>query len=98
MRIEILYVPNCPNLTAARSRLELALEAAGVRAAVEEIEVASFEDAERLGMRGSPTIRVDGVDPFAGGGDVSISCRLYRGAGAPEGSPTIDDLVAVLSR
>jgi len=98
MRIEILYVPDCPNLTPARSRLRQALRAAGARAVVEEIEVASFEEAERLDMRGSPTIKVDGVDPFADGEDVSISCRLYRSEGVSEGSPAVEDLVAVLSR
>lgn len=97
VRIEILYAADCPNLPVARSRVHEALRAARVHAVVEEFEVGSLEEAERLGLRGSPTIKVDGVDPFAGGGEVSISCRLYRSEGRPRGSPSVDDLVAVLS-
>jgi hypothetical protein len=96
MRIEILYVADCPNLPVARSRVHEALRAAGVQAVVEEFEVASLEEAERLGMRGSPTIKLAGVDPFPGG-QVSISCRLYPSDGRPGGSPSVDDLLAVLS-
>lgn len=98
MRIEILYVADCPNLPTARSRVHEALRAAGMHAVVEELEIARLEEAERLGMRGSPTIKVDGFDPFAGGAEISISCRLYRSEGRAGGSPTVEDLVAVLSR
>lgn len=98
MQIQILYVPDCPNLPAARSRVQLALRDSGLRAVVEEIEVASFEDADRRGMHGSPTILIDGHDPFASGDEVSLSCRLYRSEAGIGGSPTVAQLTAVLSR
>jgi hypothetical protein len=50
-------------------------------------------------MTSSPTILLDGVDPFAGAGAVpSVSCRIYRGSdGAAEGAPSMQDLTAALS-
>jgi hypothetical protein len=98
VQIQILYVSDCPNLPTARTRLEAALRDADLEATVEEIEVASFEDADRLGMHGSPTILVDGHDPFASGDEVSLSCRLYRSEAETCGSPTVRQLTAVLLR
>jgi len=49
-------------------------------------------DAARWGMHGSPTLLIDGVDPFAEPGQPpSLSCRLYRDddgriSGAPSAS------------
>lgn len=98
VQIQILYVPDCPNLPTTSSRLQAALQGSGRRAVVEEIEVASVEDAERVGMHGSPTILIDGHDPFASGDEVSLSCRLYRRESGAGGSPTVAQLTAVLSR
>lgn len=97
MRVEILHVAGCPNLMVARARLHEALGAAALDAPVEEVEVATPDDAERLGMHGSPTILIDGRDPFATGEAASIACRLYRTVTGVEGAPTVDELVGVLS-
>ena len=98
MKIQILYVPGCPNLAVARSSVQAALQDAGIHATVEENEVVSFEDAARLGMHGSPTILIDGQDPFAAEDEISWSCRLYRSENGIAGSPTVGQLAAVLAR
>ena len=98
MRIDILYVTHCPNLAAARTRVQEAVQDAGVSAVVDEVEILTQEDAERFGMHGSPTILIDGHDPFRLADEPSLACRLYRTAGAVEGAPTVADLVEVLSR
>ena len=54
------------------------------------------EDAARMGMSGSPTILIDGREPF-GGGEPSLSCRRYRTSEGLAGSPTVDQLVEALS-
>lgn len=42
-------------------------------------QVIAGEDEARRGTHGSPTILVDGTDPFAGPAQLaSVSCRLYR--------------------
>jgi hypothetical protein len=97
MRLEILTVPDCPNGPVLKERLTIAL--AG-RAGVELIEhtVDSWAEAERLGMHGSPTLLVDGRDPFATPGTTAgLSCRLYRDAdGRVGGAPSVEELRQVL--
>ena len=97
MRITILTVPDCPNTPVAAGRITAAL--AGRPASVELVEVTGEAEAARLGMTGSPTILLDGVDPFAAAGAVpGLSCRIYRGPdGAAAGAPSVRDLTAALS-
>ena len=97
--VEILYVAGCPNLEQARRALDAALVEAGVDASVRETEVGDAASAVRVGMRGSPTILVDGVDAVAGGGAAgSLSCRLYPGERGRVGTPSVDQLVEALRR
>lgn len=99
MDIRLLHVPDCPNHAVARSRLEMALDRARVAAVVHDHEVLSSEEAARLGMRGSPTILIDGWDPFADAADpAALSCRLYRSDAGLNGAPTVEQLVHALTR
>lgn len=60
-------------------------------------KVDSPEAAEELSFRGSPTVLVNGRDPFAQGDEpVGLSCRIYQTPDGPAGSPTLDQLRAVL--
>ena len=97
MRIDIAHVLECPNLGLASSRVHQALEQAGRVAAVREVEVTSEEAAKALGMQGSPTILIDGCDPFQSGDPASLSCRLYSTSAGLQGAPSVADLVAALS-
>jgi hypothetical protein len=50
-------------------------------------EVTTVDDVERLGLRGSPTVLLDGVDPFAvPDSGTSPSCRLCRTENGPAGA------------
>lgn len=54
------------------------------------------EEAEAAQFRGSPTILIDGVDPFATGQETfGLACRLYQTPEGPAGSPTIEQIEAV---
>ena len=99
MDVEILYVAGCPNLEQARRALEAALVEAGVAVSVRQTEVGDAAVAASVGMRGSPTILVNGVDAVTSGGAAgSLSCRLYRGDGGLLGAPSVDQLVEALRR
>ena len=79
-RIEFLYWEDCPSHPQARRLLQEVLSEMGVEAAVEEIEVLTDEDAERLAFPGSPTIRVNGVDIDPAGAaqmGTALTCRVY---------------------
>lgn len=92
MRITVLAVPDCPNARLAQDRLAQALD--GRSAEVELVEVTDEEEAVRRGMTGSPTILIDGIDPFAEpGASANISCRLYEGTdGRRQGAPGVADM------
>ncbi len=97
MKITLLTVPGCPHGELAHERIAAALE--GREAETEWVQVRDEAEAASCGMTGSPTILVDGVDPFAvEGARPSLSCRLYRAAdGTVQGAPTVAELRAALS-
>lgn len=98
MRVQLLYFDGCPHWELADGRLGEALEALGVHVDVEKILVTTPEQADEWSFRGSPSILVDGQDPFAEpDAPVGLSCRLYRTPDGVQGSPTVDQLVQVLS-
>ncbi|GAA3840215.1 hypothetical protein GCM10022403_085570 [Streptomyces coacervatus] len=92
MRITLLTVPDCPHAPLARERIDQALD--GRAAEVGVVEVTDETQAARLGMTGSPTVLIDGVDPFpVPGTAASVSCRLYRSPdGHTEGAPIVAGL------
>ncbi|MHB8467805.1 MAG: thioredoxin family protein [Acidimicrobiales bacterium] len=99
MDVRLVYFDDCPNWQVADARLKEALAALDQDAAAVAYEqVTTPEEAERSGFRGSPTILIDGRDPFAQpDAPVGLSCRIYRTDRGVEPSPTVEQLVAVLS-
>lgn len=99
MRVELLYFDGCPNWKVAEERLTEALSVLGRDdVTLERRLVETPEQAEELGFIGSPTLRIDGVDPFATGAEqVGLSCRVYATAAGLSGSPTTAQLLEVLS-
>ncbi|MCX4550278.1 organomercurial lyase [Streptomyces sp. NBC_01500] len=97
MRITVLTVPDCPNGPVVQARITTAL--GGRDAEMELVEVSEQAEAERAGMTGSPTVLLDGVDPFGSAGATpSVSCRIYRHAGGEvDGAPSVDELRTVLT-
>lgn len=98
MDVTLLYFDGCPNWRTAEQRLVEALERLGRRdVAVARRKVTSREEAHDVGFTGSPTVLVDGRDPFADPrGPVGLACRLYATRDGAQGAPSVDDLVAVL--
>ena len=93
MHLTVLAGPDCPNAPVLEHRLAAVLDGrAGVSVSREAISTEG--EAARWGMHGSPTLLIDGMDPFAEPGQPpSVSCRLYRtDDGHPSGAPSIDRL------
>ena len=93
MHLTVLAVPDCPNVKLLEQHLERALEGHH-NVTVSRHEIADQDQAARRGMNGSPTLLVDGIDPFAGPGQhASLSCRLFRdGHGQTGGAPSVRQL------
>lgn len=95
MVITVLGVPDCPNVRLLTQRIALA--GAGLPITVRNVVVEDEATAAQGKMTGSPTMLIEGVDPFADGSAASISCRLYRDAtGGVSGAPAVADLERVL--
>lgn len=97
MDLRLLYFDGCPNWKVTEERLQKALRIARIQAEVTLVDVPSAEEAERLAFRGSPTVLVDGGDPFADeSAPVGLSCRVFPTPEGLRGSPTVEQLVAAL--
>ena len=99
MQVELLYFDGCPSWQVAYRRLQRALSPAGLRdVSVQRRRIETMEQAEALDFTGSPSISVDGQDPFATGGEqVGLSCRMYRTPAGLGGCPEVEQLVEALS-
>ncbi len=91
-RIVIQYFAGCPNWQVADERIRTALgDRDDVTVGYQPVETP--EDAQRLGFAGSPTILIDGIDPFAAPHQpIGLTCRVYPTPQGPAGSPTIEQL------
>lgn len=99
MRISLRHVDQCPNLALAEQRLREAVDLAGVGPVVIDRElVDSHARAEQLGFVGSPTILLNGRDPFAAGAaEVGLSCRIYATQDGMQTAPSVAQLVDALA-
>ena len=78
MRIEVLYVPGCPNYEPAIERLQAVLESQSLPAEIRSVPISSEDQAKALLFPGSPTIRIDGKDvEHHETVAPSLACRLY---------------------
>ena len=97
MGVELLWFAGCPSWQLAEGRLREALSLAQLDAELVLVEVRTPEEAERLGFPGSPTVLVDGRDPFADEvAPAGLACRLFRTPDGLRGAPTVEQLVEVL--
>lgn len=87
MKIELLYVANCPNHAVALERLRATLSAENLQTSVSEVLVSDAAMAQSLKFPGSPTIRINGhdVEPQnEQAASFGLMCRLYSdGSGVP---------------
>ncbi|MGW0822108.1 hypothetical protein [Streptomyces sp. NPDC002845] len=98
MDLVVLAVPDCPNVAAMCERLEQVLP--DDTGPAEVLVITNEEEAARYGMHGSPTLLINGTDPFAAPDTaVGVSCRIYRDSdGRTTGTPSIEQLTDALKR
>ncbi|MEO6821492.1 MAG: thioredoxin family protein [Candidatus Nanopelagicales bacterium] len=97
MNVSLLYFDGCPNWVEADRHLREALALAGRGGTeVRHRRIRTAVEAEAVQFRGSPTILIDGRDPFGATGGVGLTCRLYATPDGLQGFPTVAQLVAVL--
>ncbi|MGV9386445.1 hypothetical protein ACWDRB_62330 [Nonomuraea sp. NPDC003707] len=111
LELTVVTVPDCPNAPVLEERLARVLaelqavlragsvvRAAGVRVSISRQVVTDAEQAARWQMRGSPTLLIEGTDPFAAPSTpAGLACRMYRDErGRAQGAPSVAALQQVL--
>lgn len=99
MKVVLQYFDDCPNWKEAAAHLDtLAAELPDLTVSLQRVDNA--EEAERVNFHGSPSILVDGIDPFApDDAPVGLACRVFPTPEGPAGSPTLEQLrIAITGR
>ena len=90
MELTVLAVPDCTNVPVLQQRLaDVLADWPGV--AIRWRVITNVAEAARWRMHGSPTLLVNGHDPFAQAGSCpALACRMYRAAdGSLDGAPSV---------
>ena len=99
VEVELLLVPECPNARPAEVLLRTALRAVGLASTPIRVSViGSQRAAEQRGFVGSPTILINGRDPFVDPGrPPALACRVYPSSTGPAGLPPAAQLRGALA-
>ncbi|MEP6666099.1 MAG: thioredoxin family protein [Nocardioidaceae bacterium] len=94
VNVELRFFDGCPNATLAHERMKSALRLASHESTTILLtEVMTAEQAQAIGFVDSPTVLVDGPDPFAVGDEtVGLGCRLFRTPDGLAGSPALEQM------
>ncbi|MDQ6641199.1 MAG: thioredoxin family protein [Actinomycetota bacterium] len=97
MRVGVEHVEDCPSWEPVVANVQEAARLLGMSVEVESHLISTVEQARERGFTGSPTIRLDDVDPFARPGDeAALACRLYATPSGPAGLPTVEQIADAL--
>lgn len=94
--ITLRYFEGCPNWKVAKERIEVVLAKLGQTRTVRLEPVETPQQADEHEFRGSPTVLIDGHDPFEAVGPTGLSCRVYRTDAGLEGAPSVEQLLVAL--
>ena len=92
MEITIQYFADCPNWKTTAAHLNT-LVGEGLDATIDYEPIDTHELAVARDFHGSPTVLIDGHDPFADkDAPIGLACRIYVTDHGPAGSPSISQL------
>jgi hypothetical protein len=93
MKIDLLYIDDCPSWQAGLENLKAALEAEGLEAVIRMVLVKDDAEAARLKFLGSPSFSSEGSDFWPGQRDrYNLNCRIYATPQGLKGAPTVEML------
>ena len=91
VHVTLQYFDGCPNWKDTDRQL------ARLGVAVDHQRIETPEEAVEYGFRGSPTVLINGVDPFFDPtADVGLACRVYRGPDGISGTPPFAQIKRML--
>ena len=100
MDVQLLVVNDCPNERPAATLLRRVLDEISLsQVQVITRVVHDEQEAARLRFLGSPTVLINGRDPFVEPGQApGLTCRLYRDASGVSGVPPVEPLRQALEQ
>jgi len=97
MTITLQYFESCPNWKVTDERVRAVIAEHGLDADIRYQLVESPEEAERVSFHGSPTLLVDGADPFATEDtQVGFACRTFFTDTGPAEAPSVNQIAEAL--
>ncbi len=97
MEITLQYFDDCANWQTTDGYLKTLIADHSLDAEVRYQLIDTPEAAAEQGFRGSPTVLVDGSDPFADrDAPIGLACRIYQTETGPAGSPSLAQLEQAL--
>jgi hypothetical protein len=92
LQITLQYFDSCPNWKKAAAHLSTLIDE-GLDATIGYELITTYEAAIARGFRGSPTVLLDGVDPYADeDAPIGLACRVYRTEDGYAGSPSLPQI------
>ncbi len=85
VKVEILYMEDCPNWQHTLEDVQTVLRGKGKSTEMVLTEVSSQDEAQQLKFLGSPTVRINGTDiewDVPENGPFGLQCRVYAIEGA----------------
>ena len=93
--VTLQYFDDCPSWQTTDRRLRRLSDEFGFRLHHQRVETS--DAARQLAFCGSPTVLIDGDDPFASGDErIGLACRIYDTPDGLAGSPSLDQLRAAI--
>ncbi len=97
MQITLQYFDGCPNWKVLDRRIHDLVDG-DPDTTVTRQQVQTVQDAVRLAFHGSPTILIDGLDPFADGdAPIGLACRVFPTPAGLSGAPSKEQLQAAIA-
>lgn len=99
MNIVLQYFDGCPNWKTTAGYLTRLVAESDAEATITYQMINTHDDAIANRFRGSPTVLIDGVDPFAdNGAPFGLACRVYDTEEGRTGSPSLSQLRDAIER
>ena len=93
MKIELLYMDDCPSWERGLQNLQAALQLETINADIDLVKIGDDAEAARLRFLGSPSFRVDGRELWPEERETyALSCRIYLSPQGAKGWPSIEML------
>lgn len=97
MEVTLQYFDGCPSWKTTAEHLSTLVDQ-GLVATVRYELIDNHEMAVARRFRGSPTVLIDGTDPFAAkDGPLGLACRVYQTEDGYAGSPSLSQLRDVIA-